>query len=140
MGAARARAPRRRRRRKCVSGRPAAFQRECGRFEIVAINAGSSAAVPEVAREIGAMAALVQVCGAILRISELSGDKQEGSCTPAADEMFGKKSISNIVIHSHFSLTLLGGSLRVRALFRLFSYSSIFDRPRTLRHEAGFCQ
>jgi hypothetical protein len=43
-----------------------------GGVEIVAINAGSSAAVPEVAREIGGMAALVQVCGAILRIRGLS--------------------------------------------------------------------
>jgi hypothetical protein len=86
------------------------------------------------------MATLVQVCGAILRISGLSGGEQEVLCTPAMHEIFGKKSILNIVIHSHFSLTLLGASLRVRALFRLFSYSSIFDRPRTLRREAGFCQ
>jgi hypothetical protein len=96
--------------------------------------------VPEEAREIGAMAALVQVCGAILRISGLSGDKQEALCISALNEIFGKKSISNIVIHSHFSLTLSGAGLRVRALFRLFSYSSSFDRPRTLRREAGFCQ
>src|SRR5262245_33875355 len=119
MGAARARAPRRRRRRKCVSGRPAAFQRGMGGVEIVAINAGSSAAVPEVAREISAMPALVQVCAAILRISGLSGEKQEASCTQVLDEIFGKKNISNIVIHSHFSLTLLGASRRVAALFRL---------------------
>jgi hypothetical protein len=111
-----------------------------GGVEIVAINAGSSAAVPEEAREIGAMAALVQVCGAILRIRGLSGDKQEVLCTQVLDEIFGKKNISNIVIHSRFSLTLSGASLRVRALFRLFSYSSNFDRPRTLRREAGFCQ
>jgi hypothetical protein len=111
-----------------------------GGVEIVAINAGSSAAVPEVAREISAMAALVQVCGAILRIRGLSGGEQEVLCTLAQNEIFGKKIIPNIVIHSRFSLTLSGASLRVRALFRLFSYSSSFDRPRTLRREAGFCQ
>jgi hypothetical protein len=111
-----------------------------GGVEIVAINAGSSAAVPEEAREISAMAALVQVCGAILRIRGLSGYEQEALCTLAQDEIFGKKIIPNIVIHSHFSLTLSGASLRLRALFRLFSYSLSFDRPRTLRREAGFCQ
>jgi hypothetical protein len=64
-----------------------------GGVEIVAINAGSSAAVPEVAREIGAMATLVQVCGAILRISGLSGSEQEILCTPAMHKIFGKKNI-----------------------------------------------
>jgi hypothetical protein len=111
-----------------------------GGVESVAINAGSSAAVPEVAREIGGMAALVQVCGAILRIRGLSGDEQEALCTLAQNEIFGKKIIPNISIHSRFSLTLSGPSLRVRALFRLFSYPSSNDRPRTLWREAGFCQ
>jgi hypothetical protein len=73
-----------------------------GGVEIVAINAGSSAAVPEVAREIGAMAALVQVCGAILRISELSRAKQEIASSQAEHEIFRKKCVPNIVIHSHF--------------------------------------
>jgi hypothetical protein len=111
-----------------------------GGVESVAINAGSSAAVPEVAREISAMPALVQVCGAILRISGLSGGEQEVLYTLAHNEIYGTKIIPNIVIHSRFSLTLLVASPRVRALFRLFSYSSSFDRPRTLRREAGFCQ
>ena len=86
------------------------------------------------------MAALVQVCGAILRIRGLSGYEQEALCTLAQDEIFGKKSIPNIVIHSHFSLTLYIAGRRVRALFRLFRYSSSFDRPWTLKGLAGFCQ
>jgi hypothetical protein len=73
-----------------------------GGVEIVAIKRRSSAAVPEVAREIGAMAALVQVCGAILRIRELRRAEQEISSSPEGDEIFRKKCVSNIVIHSYF--------------------------------------
>jgi hypothetical protein len=58
----------------------------------------------------------------------------------ALDEIFGKKTITNIAIHSHFSLTLYIAGRRVRALFRLFRYSSSFDRPWTLKGLAGFCQ
>jgi hypothetical protein len=53
---------------------------------------------------------------------------------------FAKIPGQNLPIHSHLPLTLYLASPRVRALFRLFRYSSSFDRPRTFRREAGFCQ
>jgi hypothetical protein len=65
---------------------------------------------------------------------------QEISCEFFLEEIFENKNIGNIVIHSHFSLTPWGAGLRVRALFRLFRYSSSDHRPQTLSGEAGFCQ
>jgi len=77
-----------------------------------------------------------------VRFELLAGNTlaQEKACEIAPDEIFGNKTIEKIVIHSHFSLTHPKAGPRVRALFRLFRYSSSQHRPQTLSGKAGFCQ
>jgi hypothetical protein len=63
--------------------------------------------------------------------SPVDDQQQENILYRARQEISENETLAKLLIHSHLPLTLYLAGHRVRALFRLFRYSSSFDRPRT---------